>query len=193
MELTKMEENKALVLKAFETLFNRRDYVAAEEFWSPKYIQHSAHIEPGREGLFNLIRNLPATLKWMHGVILADDDFVIVHSRYSGHGLPAPWIVADIVRIENGVLAEHWDVIQDEATKEQSKSGQPMFGTSFPKSEEHSGLLSNTKRPTIRVGQVEMYAEEKGEGGPALVFLHYWGGSRRTWSQVIEPLSKHLR
>ena len=129
------EQNKKLILEAFDTLFNRRDYAAAEKFWSPNYIQHSAHIEPGREGLFNLIKNLPATLKWTHGVILAEDDFVIVHSRYSGHGLPAPWIVADIVRIENGVLAEHWDVIQDEATKEQSKSGSPMFGTSFTKSD----------------------------------------------------------
>src|SRR5882762_9512821 len=129
------EHNKRLVLEAFDTLFNQRDYAAAEKFWSPDYIQHSAHIEPGREGLFNLIKNLPATLKWIHGVILAEGDFVIVHGRYSGHGLPAPWIVADVVRIENGVLAEHWDVIQDEATKEQSKSGLPMFGTSFPKSD----------------------------------------------------------
>jgi predicted SnoaL-like aldol condensation-catalyzing enzyme len=132
---SKQEANKALVIEAFDTLFNKRDYAAAEKFWSPKYIQHSAHIEPGREGLFNLIRKLPATLSWTHGIILAEDDFVIVHSRYSGHGLPAPWIVADIVRIENGVLAEHWDVIQDEATKEQSKSGLPMFGTSFDTSE----------------------------------------------------------
>src|SRR5258708_2716790 len=131
------EPNKKLILEAFDTLFNRRDYAAAEKFWSPNYIQHSAHIEPGREGLFNLIKNLPATLKWTHGVILAEDDFVIVHSRYSGHGWPAPWIVADIVRIENGVLSEHWDVIQDEATKEQSKSGSPMFGTSFTKSNRH--------------------------------------------------------
>ena len=128
------EHNKRLVLEAFDTLFNQRDYAAAEKFWSPDYIQHSAHIEPGREGLFNLIKNLPATLKWAHGVILAEDNFVIVHGRYSGHGLPAPWIVADVVRIESGVLAEHWDVIQDEATREQSKSGLPMFGTSFAKS-----------------------------------------------------------
>ena len=117
------EHNKRLVLEAFDTLFNQRDYAAAEKFWSPDYIQHSAHIEPGREGLFNLIKNLPATLKWIHGVILAEGDFVIVLGRYSGHGLPAPWIVADVVRIESGVLAEHWDVIQDEATREQSKSG----------------------------------------------------------------------
>jgi predicted SnoaL-like aldol condensation-catalyzing enzyme len=128
---TTPEENKKLVLDAFDTLFNKRDYATAEKFWSPNYIQHSAHIEPGKEGLFNLIKNLPATLEWKHGVILAENDFVMVHSRYSGHGPPAPWIVADIVRIENGVLAEHWDVIQDEATKEQSKSRLPMFGNSF--------------------------------------------------------------
>jgi predicted SnoaL-like aldol condensation-catalyzing enzyme len=128
---TTPEQNKRVVLEAFDTLFNKRNYAAAEKFWSPKYIQHSAHIEPGREGLFNLVKQLPATLNWMHGLILAEDDFVFVHSRYSGHGLPAPWVVGDIVRIENGVLAEHWDVIQDEATKEQSKSGLPMFGAAF--------------------------------------------------------------
>ena len=81
------EKNKALVLEAFDTLFNQRDYVAAERYWSPKYIQHSANIEPGREGLFNLIKSLPLTLKYEPGTIVADGDFVIVHGRFSG--LPA--------------------------------------------------------------------------------------------------------
>jgi predicted SnoaL-like aldol condensation-catalyzing enzyme len=58
---------------------------------------------------------------------------VIVHGRFSDFGLPVNWIAADIVRIENGILVEHWDVIQDEATEEQSESKAPMFGTSFPK------------------------------------------------------------
>ncbi len=119
MNQTIDEKNKALVLKAFDTLFNKRDYAAAERYWSPHYIQHSAHIEPGREGLFNLIKSLPPTLKYEPGTILAEKDFVIVHGRY-------------IVRIEDGVLVEHWDVIQDEVTQEQSKSGQPMFGENFP-------------------------------------------------------------
>ena len=126
------EANKALLVEAFDTLFNKRDYAAAEKFWSPQYIQHSAHIGPGREGLFDLIKNTPATLKREHGITLAEDDYVIVHSRYSGTGLPAAWIVLDIVRTKDGILLEHWDVIQDEATKEQSKSGNPMFGDSFP-------------------------------------------------------------
>jgi predicted SnoaL-like aldol condensation-catalyzing enzyme len=127
------EKNKALVLRAFETLFNRRDYAAAERFWSSLYIQHSAHIEPGRDGLFNLVKNAPPTLKYEPGTIVADGNFVIVHGRFSGIGLPVNWIAADILRIENGLLVEHWDVIQDEATEEQSKSGAPMFGKTFPK------------------------------------------------------------
>ena len=43
------EKNKTLVLDAFETLFNKRDYAVAERYWSLKYIQHSAHIPPGQE------------------------------------------------------------------------------------------------------------------------------------------------
>ena len=133
MSQTKQDKNKALVLDAFETLFNKRDYAAAEKYWSPNYIQHSAHIEPGRDGLFNLIRNAPETLHYEHQLVVAEGDYVIIHGRFSGHGPPGPWIAADIVRIENGRLAEHWDVLQDEATKAQSKSGLPMFGEEFSK------------------------------------------------------------
>ena len=120
------------VLTAFDTLFNKRDYTSAERFWSPRYIQHSAHIPPGREGLFDLVKSLPATLRYENHIAAATGDFVILHGRFSGHGLPAAWVVADIVRLEDGVLAEHWDVIQDEATREQSRSGLPMFGEKFP-------------------------------------------------------------
>ena len=64
MDMKSAEESKALVLKAFDTLFNKRDYAKAAEFWSETYIQHSAHIEPGRDGLFNLVRSLPDTLRY---------------------------------------------------------------------------------------------------------------------------------
>ena len=125
-------KNKAIVLEAFETLFNKRDYAAAEKFWSPNYIQHSAHIAPGRNGLFELVKSLPDTLKYEHGMIVVEDNFVIVHGRFSRFGAPASWVAADILVIEEGILVEHWDVIQDEATRAQSKSGNPMFGSSFP-------------------------------------------------------------
>ena len=125
-------ENKAIVLEAFDTLFNKRDYEKAATFWSPNYIQHSAHIAPGRDGLFNLVKAFPNTLRYKNSLIFADGDFVMLHGRFTGSGAPANLIAADIVRMENGVLAEHWDVLQDEATREQSKSGLPMFGDSFP-------------------------------------------------------------
>ena len=67
------------------------------------------------------------------GFILAGGDFVIVHGRFSGLGPPVNWIAADIVRLQDGILVEHRDVIEDEATREQSKSGLPMFGDRFPK------------------------------------------------------------
>jgi predicted SnoaL-like aldol condensation-catalyzing enzyme len=126
------ERNKQLVLQAFDTLFNKRDYAAAKKFWSPQYIQHSAHIAPGREGLFDLIKSTPPTLRYEHGLILAEGEWVMVHGRFSAFGHTANWIAVDILRVQDGVLAEHWDVLQDEATEEQSKSGAPMFGKSFP-------------------------------------------------------------
>jgi predicted SnoaL-like aldol condensation-catalyzing enzyme len=132
MAKTNEESNKELVLEAFDTLFNKRDYKAAERYWSADYIQHSAHIQPGRDGLFNLIRSAPPTLKYEPSVIAAENDYVIVHGRFSGNGRPRNWIAADVVRVADGVLAEHWDVLQDEATEAESESGLPMFGTEFP-------------------------------------------------------------
>ena len=126
------EQNKALVLEAFDALFNKRDYDAAKQFWSDRYIQHSAHIAPGRNGLFDLVHMLPDTLKYENQLIVAEGDYVIAHGRFSGHGRPVAWVAADIVRMEDGKLAEHWDVLQDEATKAQSVSGLPMFGDRFP-------------------------------------------------------------
>ena len=133
MPNTTPEQNKATVLEAFDTLFNRRDFEAAERFWSPNYIQHSAHIAPGREGLFDLVKSLPASLRHEAGVIVAEGDYVILHGRFSNIGLPVNWIAADIILMKDGILVEHWDVIQDEATREESKSGNPMFGDDLPR------------------------------------------------------------
>lgn len=130
-EMSKEADNKALVLAAFEAAFNQRDPAAAERYWSPTFIQHSAHIPPNRDGLFNLIAQLAPTAKYEHSLVMAEGDFVVLHGRYTG--LPGPsWVVVDIVPIENVLLAKHWDVIQDEATSVSSQSGLPMLGTRFP-------------------------------------------------------------
>ena len=87
--ITSSEDRRVqIVLDAFDALFNKRDYASAERFWSPRYIQHSAHIPPDRDGLFALVKTLPATLRYENHVAAATGDFVILHGRFSGHGLP---------------------------------------------------------------------------------------------------------
>jgi predicted SnoaL-like aldol condensation-catalyzing enzyme len=121
--------NKALVLEAFDALFNRRDFAAAERYWSPDYIQHSALIGPGRDGLFALVQSVRR--RYESALAVAEGDYVMVHGRFSGGGRQTR-IAVDIVRIDGGRIAEHWDVLQDEVTRAESKSGLPMFGNSFP-------------------------------------------------------------
>lgn len=131
---TTEEKNKALLREGFDVLFNQRNFEAAKRYWSPNYIQHSAHIPPGRDGLFNLVKELPPGMKYENGVTVADGDYVMAHGRYTRPNGPN-WVVVDVMRFQDGIFEEHWDVIQDEATKEQSKSGLPMFDSKFPSDE----------------------------------------------------------
>ena len=154
MDTTSAEDTKALVLKAFDTLFNKRDYAKAAEFWSQKYIQHSAHIPPGRDGLFELVKAAPSALRYENHRIAVDGDYVLLHGRFTGNGRPRAWIAGDILRIEGGRLAEHWDVLQDEVTRDESKSGLPMFGSSFAAPDAQSafaGAASLTKEEARKI------------------------------------------
>jgi predicted SnoaL-like aldol condensation-catalyzing enzyme len=128
-DLEQEARNKALVLEAFDALFNRGDFEAAERYWSPDYVQHSAGIAQGRDGLFALVRS--GHRQYESALAVAEGDYVMVHGRFSGGGRPTR-IVVDILRVDGGRLAEHWDVMQDEATSSSSKSGLPMFGNRFP-------------------------------------------------------------
>src|SRR5258708_12389153 len=107
MSKTTREQNKALVLEAFDTLFNKRDYDTAARFWSDKYVQHSAHIEPDREGLFNLVPGLPDSLRYEHGLILAEGAYIIVHGPFSGNGRSAAFIAAHTLLLPNRLTPDH--------------------------------------------------------------------------------------
>ena len=87
---TQQDINKELVIRAFDTLFNKRDYAAAEKLWSPNYIQHSAHIPPGRDGLFNLVKSAPPELRYENHVVAVNGDYVLLHGRFTGNGRPRP-------------------------------------------------------------------------------------------------------
>ena len=124
-------QNKEIVIEAFEILFNRRDTEQAKRFWSPDYIQHSALVPAGRDGLFSTIKNAPE-MRYEHQLAVAEGDYVMIHGRFSHIGQSANWIVVDICRLQDGILVEHWDVIQDEVGQAASAGGHPMFGSAFP-------------------------------------------------------------
>ena len=149
MGIKSAEDTKALVLKAFDTLFNKRDYAKAAEYWSETYIQHSAHVPPGRDGLFDLVRSAPATLRYENARIFVEGDYVMLHGRFSGNGRPRAWIAADVVRMLGGCLAEHWDVLQDEVTQGESQSGLPMCGNSFAEPSDQPGAAAATSPLTL--------------------------------------------
>ena len=133
MSKTTPEQNKALALEAFDTLFNKRDYVAAEGFWSGRYIQHTAYIPPGRDGLFDLVRGLPDTLRYENHVILAEGDYVIAHGRFSGFGRPRSWVAADVVRFsEQAASPSTGTSFRTRRPKRNPGRGLPMFGDRFP-------------------------------------------------------------
>jgi len=45
----------------------------------------------------------------------------------------------------------------------------------------------------VKAGELSFNVVETGAGEPALLFLHYWGGSARTWNVVTSELSADFR
>lgn len=125
------EANIKLVVHAMDLIFNKRDYEAAEKLWSPDYVQRSIFVPPGKNGLFGFLPTLPDGVKWESDIAVANDDVVFVHTRLQVPGKPT-FIAGDWFRIKDGLSVEHWDVMQDEVTKAESRSKRPMFGDSFP-------------------------------------------------------------
>jgi predicted SnoaL-like aldol condensation-catalyzing enzyme len=121
-----VERNKALVLEAMTALFQRHDARAVERLYAPDYIQHNPNIPQGGEALARLVAQLSPAVFYEPGLIVAEGDFVAIHGRIRGWA-PKTQIAVDIFRIEDGLLAEHWDVLQDEAPTEAFKSGFAMF------------------------------------------------------------------
>jgi predicted SnoaL-like aldol condensation-catalyzing enzyme len=120
--------NKEIVLKAMNELFHKKDSTAIERYWHESYLQHNPSMTNGHTGLKNLLPNLGSNFKWQPGIIVEENNIVITHSLVHGWG-PVPVMVVDIFLLEDGKIAEHWDVVQVETPASKSESGNPM--TSF--------------------------------------------------------------
>ena len=118
--------NKALVLDAMTSLFQRHDASAVERLYAEDYIQHNPAIPQGRDALRGLVEALSPAVYYEPGLIIAEGDLVAIHGRIRGWA-DEPQIVVDIFRVEDGKLAEHWDVLQNEVTVTAGVAGLPMF------------------------------------------------------------------
>lgn len=120
--------NKEIVLKAMKEFFGDRDATAINRYWHESYIQHNPSMINGHEGLKNILSILDAGFTWKPGIVVEENNVVITHSLVNGWG-PVPVIVVDIFRLEDGKIAEHWDVVQEETLASKSANGNSM--TSF--------------------------------------------------------------
>jgi predicted SnoaL-like aldol condensation-catalyzing enzyme len=120
------QHNKALAREAMIALFQRRDASAVERFYAPNYVQHNPNIPQGRDALRDLVANLTDAVYYEPGIIVAEGDFVALHGRIRGWA-DVPQVVIDLFRVENGKLAEHWDVLQNEVPLTAALGGMSMF------------------------------------------------------------------
>ena len=118
--------NKEIVETAVTAVFAQRDLSPLDKYFHSGYIQHNPALPNGTEVLRELIPSLPEDFKYEVGTITENEDIVMVHGRFSNwHG--KNYIAVDIFRVENGKLAEHWDVLQEEVETEKTVTGNKMF------------------------------------------------------------------
>ncbi len=119
------EQNKVLIVRFVEELFNRGNMGIVGEIFAPDFIEHEQlppGIPNGREGvkvLTTMLRSAFPDFKATIDDILAEGDKVVIRMTWSGThkgefmGVPATgkrvsFGVIDIIRITNGKLVEHW-------------------------------------------------------------------------------------
>ncbi|WPR77305.1 nuclear transport factor 2 family protein [Algoriphagus sp. NG3] len=105
--------NKEIVLRAMNELFYEKDSTAIERYWHKSYLQHNPSMKNGHEGLRRLLTVLDSGYEWNPTIIVEENDIVISQSLVNKWG-PVPIILVDIFRLEDGKIAEHWDMIQEE-------------------------------------------------------------------------------
>ncbi len=117
--------NEDIVAKVGNSVFNGHDFGVLEECMRDDYIQHNPLVPQGREGFEGFFRDaFGAVPDWRYTPkkITSGGDLVWAYGTYSGTqkgewlGIPATgkafsFDAVDIFRLEDGRLAEHWDVM----------------------------------------------------------------------------------
>ena len=113
-ELT--QKNKALVLKAYQELFGDHDLKALDRYWATPYIQHNPTMTDGIDSVKQMLESLGISHWPKQKVdfkrVIAEGDLVMLQVAQPKSDNMPETVVVDIFRVENGKIAEHWDVMQ---------------------------------------------------------------------------------
>jgi predicted SnoaL-like aldol condensation-catalyzing enzyme len=116
--------DKDLVMAATVALLDDRDLGSIDKYFGPTYVQHSAFIADGIDGMRESVRGLPSEFRYERAHVLSQGDVVALHGRYRGIGA-GPLIAWDLYRVADGRIVEHWDGRQAEVTE--TVSGHSML------------------------------------------------------------------
>jgi len=119
-------DNKDLVKTAITAVFKKRDISAFDKYFSQDYVQHNPQLPNGTAVLKSFIPTLPEDFDYEPGLLTESGGFVMIHGKYKNWG-GKNMIAVDIFKVADGKLVEHWDVMQEEITAEQSANGNSMF------------------------------------------------------------------
>ena len=133
----RLAANKRLVYNFWREVFEAGHMDLAEKYMAESYIQHNPNIPTGRAAFVDFfsknvaLQPIESRIQAPLVAIIAEGDMVATHSHLILEPSQPGQALADFFRMDNGKVVEHWDVIQDEATEAESKSGLPMFGEKF--------------------------------------------------------------
>jgi predicted SnoaL-like aldol condensation-catalyzing enzyme len=126
-ELT--QANKTLVTKAYQELFGDHDLTALDRYWADEYIQHNPSMTDGRGAVKTFLESI-GILNWPKQQVkfervIAEGDLVMVQTAQPASDASPGSVIVDIFRVEDGKIAEHWDVIQQIPTD--ATNPRPMY------------------------------------------------------------------
>jgi len=126
MRTEQEQTNLRLVERIYEEVLGPIDSQAVDGLFSPSYIQHNPGIPSGAMALKDMLDR--AKGKYPNAVhivkrMIADGDLVMAHVHVIFEPGSPGLAVVDIFRIENGLIAEHWDVAQPVNTEPKNANG----------------------------------------------------------------------
>jgi predicted SnoaL-like aldol condensation-catalyzing enzyme len=116
MRTEQEQRNLDLVLEMFEKVLRPLDSTHVDRYISPNYVQHSSLAEPGVQPLKDFLDFVhgqsPDASQTIHRSFV-DGDHVVLHYHVKRFPEDPGMAVVDIFRVADGMIVEHWDVLQE--------------------------------------------------------------------------------